>query len=560
MAAPTPPRTGGQILVDCLRIHGVDTAFCVPGESYLAVLDALFDVRDSVRLVVARQDGGAAYMAEAYGKASGRPGICFVTRGPGATNASIAVHMAYQDSTPMILFIGQVGGDFIEREAFQEIDYRRMYGPMTKWVASIDRADRIPEYLSRAFHLAMSGRPGPVVLALPEDMLASVATVAATRPYQVVQPSPSAADMRRLAGLLAAAKQPLLMLGGSVWSEQACADVRQFAEHCGVPVMAAFRHQDLFDNRHPNYIGDSGIGVNPRLAARIRSADLVIALGARLDEMTTQGYSLFEVPVPHQRLVHVHPGAEELGRVYQAELLIHAGVQNFAHALAQLNIDGSQRAAWLQTARAEYEAWQQPQAIPGPVQMQEIVLWLRDTLPEDGIICTGAGNFSGYVQRYYRFPKWRTQVAPINGSMGYGTPSAIGAQCAHPDRLVVSFNGDGDYLMNGQEIATAVQYDLPIIYVVVNNGMYGTIRMHQEREYPGRVHGTALRNPDFAALARAYGAEGYLVQETAQFMTAFAQARASGRTALIECRIDPQAITTTMTLDALRARSLAARE
>jgi acetolactate synthase-1/2/3 large subunit len=552
-------RTGGQILVDCLRIHGVDTAFCVPGESYLAVLDALYDVRDELKLVVARQDGGAAYMAEAYGKASGRPGICFVTRGPGATNASIGVHMAQQDSTPMILFVGQVGSDFIEREAFQEIDYRQMFGSIAKWVASIDRADRIPEFVSRAFHLATSGRPGPVVLALPEDMLTTRAVVAPTRHYQTVQAAPAAADIRRLRDLIAAAERPLLLLGGSVWSPQACADIRQFAEGCGLPVVTALRHQDLFDNHHPQYVGDAGIGLNPKLAARIRGADLVIAAGTRLDEITTQAYSLFEVPVPRQRLVHVHAAAEELGRVYQADLLIHSGVQIFAEAVRDLKVDGSHRAAWVSDGRAEYEAWQKPQAIPGSVQMQDIVCALRERLPSDAILCTGAGNFSGYVQRYWRFAQWRTQVAPFNGSMGYGTPAAIGAQCAYPDRLVVSFNGDGDYLMNGQEIATAVQYGLPVIYVVVNNGMYGTIRMHQEREYPGRVHGTALHNPDFAALARAYGALGYLVEETSQFMPAFEEALAARRTALIECRIDPQAITTATTIDAIRAKSLAAR-
>jgi acetolactate synthase-1/2/3 large subunit len=553
------PRTGGQILVDCLQIHGVDTAFCVPGESYLAVLDALYDVRDTLRLIVARQDGGAAYMAEAYGKASGRPGICFVTRGPGATNASIAVHTAQQDSTPMILFVGQVGGDFVEREAFQEIDYRRMYGPMSKWVASIDRADRIPEFVSRAFHLATSGRPGPVVLALPEDMLTTTATVAQTRPYQTVQAAPLAADIERLRAMIAAAERPILLLGGSVWGTAACADIRAFAEGCQLPVATALRHQDLFDNHHPQYVGDAGIGPNPRLAARIRAADLVIAAGTRLDEMTTQAYTLLEAPVPRQRLVHVHAAAEELGRVYQADLLIHAGVGAFAAAVSGIRVDGTKRASWLAEARAEYEAWQQPQPIPGAVQMQDIVCQLREHVPADTLICTGAGNFSGFVQRYWRFSHWRSQVAPFNGSMGYGTPAGIGAQCAYPDRLVISFNGDGDYLMNGQEIATAVQYDLPIIYIVVNNGMYGTIRMHQEREYPTRVHGTALRNPDFAALARAYGAEGYLVERTEQFMPAFEAARAAGRTALIECRIDPQAITTATTMDAIRTRALAAQ-
>jgi len=554
--AGAAPRSGGQILIDCLVTHGVDTVFCVPGESYLAALDALYDVRDRIRLIVARQDGGAAYMAEGYGKASGRPGICFVTRGPGATNASIGVHTARQDSTPMILFVGQVGSDFVEREAFQEVDYRRMYGSMVKWAASIDRADRIPEFVSHAFHAATSGRPGPVVLALPEDMLAARAVAAPGGRYQVVQASPAPADLGRIVQMLQSAQRPVALLGGSVWSPEACADFQDFAERADLPVACAFRHQDLFDNRHPNYVGDVGIGINPRLAARIRESDLLLVVGARLDEMTTQGYQLIAPPVSRQPMIHVHAGAEELGRVYQAQLLVNAGVQPFAAALRDLAVDGSRWREWLRGARADYDAWQVPQAIPGALQMPEVVLWLREHLPPGTLLCNGAGNFAGFLGRYYRYSGWRTQVAPVNGSMGYGTPAAIGAQCAYPDRLVVSFNGDGDFLMNGQEIATALQYGLPIIYVVINNGMYGTIRMHQEREYPGRVYGTALSNPDFAALARAYGALGFTVEKTGQFAAAFQEARAARRTALIECRIDPQAITTSTTLDAIRRKAL----
>jgi acetolactate synthase I/II/III large subunit len=554
-------RTGGQLIVDQLLVHGVEAAFCVPGESYLAVLDALYDVRDRIRLVVARQDGGAAYMAEGYAKASGKPGICFVTRGPGATNASIAVHTAFQDSTPMILFVGQVGSDFVEREAFQEIDYRRMFGQMAKWVAQIDRADRIAEYVSHAFHLAMSGRPGPVVLALPEDMLVQSAAPTPVKPYQIVQASPAPEAIERLRAMLAAAERPLAILGGSVWSPSACADFQRFAENTGLPVGCAFRFQDLFDNRHPNYAGDVGIGLNPQLAERVRTSDLLLVVGARLGEMTTQGYTLVAPPVPRQPLVHVHAGAEELGRVYQAELLINSGVAQFARAVRDLRVDSAKRREWLASARADYEAWQQPRAIPGKVQLQEIALWLRDHVPADTIVCTGAGNFSGFLNRYYRFTGWRTQVAPTSGSMGYGTPAAIGAQVAYPDKLVVCFNGDGDYLMNGQEIAAAVQYEQPIVYVVVNNGMYGTIRMHQEREYPGRVYATALHNPDFAALARAYGAHGETVEETAQFAGAFERSVAHGkktrRPSLIEVRIDPNAITTATTLDAIRSAALA---
>jgi len=550
-------RTAAQLLVDALRVHGADTAFCVPGESYLAVIDALYDARESIRLVVARQDGGAAYMAEAWGKVTGRPGICFVTRGPGATNASVGVHTAFQDSTPMILFVGQVGNDFVEREAFQEIDFRRMYGQMAKWVAQIDRADRVHEYVSHAFHLAMSGRAGPVVLALPEDMLATTARAAPqTRRYQVVQASPSPQDMQRLRALLERAKRPLMLLGGTPWTREACADVQRFAQAAGLPVACTFRYQDLFDNRHACYAGDAGIGINPKLAQRIRDADLLLAVGARLGEMETGAYTLIEPPCPKQKLVHVHAGAEELGRVYQGELLINSGMAQFAAALAGIAVDGSAWRAWRESAREDYLEWQKPQAIPGKVQLAEIALWMRGRLPEDAILCTGAGNFSGWWQRYWRFPGLRTQVAPCNGSMGYGVPAGVAAKLAHPERIVVSVNGDGDFLMNGQEIATAMQYSANTVFMVVNNGMYGTIRMHQEREYPARVYATALANPDFAALARAYGLHGETVEETAQFAPAFERALAAGKPALIELRVDPQAITTATTLDAIRARAL----
>ena len=559
MGAANATRTGAQLLVDALRLHGVDTAFCVPGESYLAVIDALYDAREAIRLIVARQDGGASYMAEAYGKATGTPGICFVTRGPGATNAAIGVHTAFQDSTPMILFIGQVGGDFVEREAFQEVDYRRMYGQMAKWVAQIDRAERVPEYLSHAFHLAMSGRPGPVVLALPEDMLvrevAVTDSVAAMRRYQVVQASPAAADMEKLRALLQAAQRPLAILGGTVWNREACAEFRQFAESAGLPVACAFRFQDLFDNRSDCYAGDIGIGTNPKLAQRVKDADLLLVVGARLGEMTTGGYTLVAPPRSRQKLVHVHAGAEELGRVYQGDLLINSGMQQFAAAAKALAIDGAAWRGWrpwLEGARADYLQWQQPQAIPGRVQLADIVVWMRGRLPEDAIICTGAGNFSGWWQRYWRFTGMRTQVAPTSGAMGYGVPAGVAAKLAHPERIVVSVNGDGDFLMNGQELATAMQYGVNTVFLVVNNGIYGTIRMHQERAYPARVYATALANPDFAALARAYGAHGELVEETAQFAPAFERALAAGKPALIELRIDPQAITTATTLDAIR--------
>ena len=552
-------RTSAQILVDALRIHGTSTAFCVPGESYLAVLDALYDARDAIRLVVCRQDGGAAYMAEAYGKVTGQPGICFVTRGPGATNASIGVHTAHQDSTPMILFVGQVPGEFAEREAFQEMDYRRMFGPMAKWVAQVDRPERMHEFVSHAFHLAMSGRPGPVVLALPEDMLTERGAPADVARYQVVQASPGAADVERVRAMLARAERPLAILGGSVWGEQACRDFQAFAERCGLPVACSFRFQDLFDNRHESYVGDVGIGINPKLAQRVREADLLLVIGARLGEMTTGAYTLIEPPRPKQKLVHVHAGAEELGRVYQADLLINSGMAQIAEALAGAAVDGSRWKSWRESARADYLEWTRPAANPGRLQMAEVVAWLRERLPEDAIVANGAGNFAGWIGRYYRYPRWRTQVAPTNGSMGYGVPAGIAAKIAHPDRVVVSVNGDGDFLMNGQELATAVQYGVAVIFLVINNAMYGTIRMHQEREYPARVYGTELRNPDFPALARAYGAYGETVDDTAGFAPAFERALREtevGKPALLELRLDPQAITTTTTLDAIRARAL----
>jgi acetolactate synthase I/II/III large subunit len=556
MAGTIPSRTAAQILVDALKIHGVDTAFCVPGESYLAVLDALYDARDFIRLIVARQDGGAAYMAEAYGKVTGKPGICFVTRGPGATNASIGVHTAHQDSSPMILFIGQVPGEFADREAFQEIDYRHMFGPMAKWVAQIDRPERMHEYVSHAFHLAMSGRPGPVVLALPEDMLTQTANVPDVAPYQVVQASPSAADMEKLRGLLAQAKRPLVVLGGTVWTREACRDLQAFAEASGLPIACSFRFQDLIDNNHDHYVGDVGIGINPKLAERVRTADVLLVIGARLGEMTTGAYTLVEPPQPKQKLVHVHAGAEELGRVYQGELLVNSGMPQFAAALKNLKLGGTAWKSWREQARADYLEWTRPAPIPGRVQLAEIVAWMREQLPKDAIIANGAGNFAGWISRFYRYPGLRTQVAPTNGSMGYGVPAGIAAKVAQPKRLVVSINGDGDFLMNGQELATAVQYQLPVIFIVVNNGMYGTIRMHQEREYPARVYATTLNNPDFVALARAYGAHGERVEETAQFVPAFERAVKSDKPALVELRIDPQAITTSTTLDAIRARAL----
>jgi len=556
----TRPRTGAQILVDQLIIHGVDTAYCVPGESYLAVLDALYDTREQIRLVVCRQEGGAAYMADAYGKLTGRPGICFVTRGPGATNASVGVHTAFQDSTPMILFIGQVARPFLDRGAFQELDFGRMYGQMAKWVVRIDDPGRIPELMARAFTLATSGRPGPVVVALPEDMLREAAAAVDAEPYQAVQASPGAAEMVLLREMLAASQRPLMLLGGTTWTAQAVGDITAFAEANRLATASTFRRQDRIDNLHPCYAGDLGIAPSPNLAARVREADLIIAVGSRLSEIVSSSYTLFDVPRPKQTLVHVHMGAEELGRVYQAKLPINAGMVHFAAAAKALRpVDSSAWAASTEAAHNDYLEYSLPVSNPGALQLAEIVSSLRDQLPRDTIVANGGGNFAGWVHRFWRYREFGTQLGPTSGSMGYGVPAGVAAALAHPERTVLSFSGDGCFLMNGQEIATAIQYGAAPIFFVVNNGMYGTIRMHQEREYPGRVSGTALTNPDFAALARAYGLHGETCERTAEFAPAFERARKSGRAALIELRLDPEAISTRTTLSKIRETSLASR-
>jgi acetolactate synthase-1/2/3 large subunit len=562
-----PSRSGGQILVDALQVHGVDTAFGVPGESYLDVLDALHD--SDIRFVINRQEGGAAFMADAYGKLTGKPGICFVTRGPGATNASIGVHTAYQDSTPMILFIGQVGTDFMDREAFQEIDYRRMYGQMAKWVAQIDRADRIPEYIARAFQVATSGRPGPVVLALPEDMLIAQAAVADTRRYQPVQASPSAAQIDTLRTMLKEAKKPLLLLGGGTWTDEACADVQKFAEANGLPVACAFRFQDLLDNDHPHYAGDVGIGINPKLAARVKEADVLIAFGPRLGEMTTSGYSLLASPVPQQRLVHIHPDPQELGSVYQAELMIAGGAPETARMLAAMEpVDSSAWRHTVEEARAELRAWQQQPPIfkdgSAPLDLWQLVQDMQAALPHDTIITNGAGNYATWAHRYWHYGAMRTQLAPTSGAMGYGVPAGVAAKIVHPERSVVTFAGDGEFMMTGQELATAVQYRAGLVLIVFNNNMFGTIRMHQEREYPGRVSGTELHNPDFAALAQAYGGQGEVVEKTADFAQALARAVAFANEqrlpAVIELRYDGNLITPGATLETIRKNAELAKK
>jgi len=559
MRANDGSRTGGEILVDQLVLHGVQHVFCVPGESYLGALDAFHD--RAITLTVCRQEGGAAIMAEAIGKATGRPGVAFVTRGPGATNASHGVHIARQDSSPMILFVGQVARAMREREAFQELDYRAVFGSMAKWATEIDDPARIPEIISRAFYTATSGRPGPVVVALPEDMLIERVAAPDAPPFAPVETWPGAPDMAQLQKLLAAAKQPIMLAGGSRWSIAACASLARFAERFALPVATTFRRGHVFDALHACYAGDLGIGPNPKLIARIKAADLIVLIGGRLGEIPSQSYSLLDIPGPLQTFVHVHPGAEELGRVYHPHLAINASPTAFAAALDSLQPphDIGWRAQ-TKTAHADYLAWtDQATAQPGDVNFGEIMVWLRENLPADAIICSGAGNFSSWIHRFYRFRRFATHIAPCSGSMGYGVPSAVAMKRLYPNRTVVCISGDGDFLMNGQEFATAVQYDLPFVTLIVDNGMYGTIRMHQEREYPARIVATELKNPDFVAYARAFGGYGVAVEKTADFPKAFEAAQNSGKPAIIRLKVDPNASTPMTTLEAIRAKALAGR-
>ncbi|WP_198338294.1 thiamine pyrophosphate-binding protein [Labrenzia sp. VG12] len=546
-------KTGGALLVEALERHGAERVFCVPGESYLAVLDALYDA--DIPVTVCRQEGGAAMMADTYGKLTGKPGICMVTRGPGATNASAGVHIAAQDSTPMILFIGQIERGMREREAFQEVDYRQMFGGIAKWVAEIDHADRVPEFLSRAYHVATSGRPGPVVLALPEDMLVETADIAQPPAWQQVETHPGLTQMADLQKRLWAAERPIAVLGGSRWSEDAVAAFTRFAERFDLPVACSFRRQMLFDNLHENYAGDVGIGINPKLLARIKTSDLILLVGGRLSEMPSQSYSLLDIPAPAQQLVHVHPDAEELGRVYRPSLAIHASPTAFCKAAEGLQppaeLKGAGEAA---KAHQNYLDWSgaRPET-PGALQMAGVMDWLESNLAEDTICTNGAGNYATWLHRFHRFRRYGTQAAPTSGSMGYGLPAAVAAKLAFPEREVVCFAGDGCLQMTMQEFGTACQDGANIIVLVIDNGMYGTIRMHQERTYPGRPSATKLSNPDFAALARSYGAFGETVETTDQFGPAFERARTSGLPAMLHLKIDPEAITPAASLSQIRA-------
>ncbi|MDD9903083.1 MAG: thiamine pyrophosphate-binding protein [Rhodospirillaceae bacterium] len=555
-------RTGGQVLADQLKIHDVDTAFCVPGESYLALIDALHDASNEIKVISCRQEGGATNMAEAYGKLTGKPGIAMVTRAPGACNGSIGVHTAMQDSTPMVILIGQVARDQEYREAFQEVDYRQFYGALCKWVGQIERAERIPEMVSKAFHHAMSGRPGPVALALPEDMLRELTDVGDADRYKTARPGVDPADIDAMQAMIAAAERPLVIVGGGGWSESACADITEYATANGLPVAASFRCQDIADNNRDCYVGELGTSVNAALAGRVKDADLLLVVGARLGEMTTSGYSLVEAPRPKQKLIHIYPDPDELGRVYQPDLPIAAAVDRFAAAAkAASPVAPDKWRDWAGAARQDYLGnLEEGTAFPGDVDMVQVMAEIQERVGDDAIITSDAGNFSGWAQRFFRYSKYPSQVAPTSGAMGYCVPAAIASRLANPNRPVIGFVGDGGFMMSGQEFATAVHYGIDPILIVVNNNMYGTIRMHQERDYPDRTLATGLTNPDFVKWAESFGAFGALVERTEDFVPAFEAALGAGRISLIEIRLDPEVITTRTTLSAIRDAGRARRD
>jgi acetolactate synthase I/II/III large subunit len=552
-------RTGGQILVDQLLVHGVKDIFCVPGESYLAVLDAMHDA--DVRVTVCRQEAGAAMAAEAVGKMTGKPGICMVTRGPGATNASHGIHIAMQDSTPMIMFVGQIETGMRERDAFQELDYAKTFGGLAKWATEIDDPARLPELLSRAFHVATSGRPGPVVIGLPENMLTATANVKDAPAFQPFETHPGAADMAALRKRLAKAKRPLVIVGGSRWDETAAQQLQEVAARFNLPVATAFRRQSHFPATHPNFAGDHGLGIRPELAAATRDADLILCIGDQLSEASTLSYTLLPIPGDGKRLIHVHPDPSELNRTYATALPINASPISFMAAFAEMKpLKETPWSAWTEKLNAGAVAYgEQPTRSPGALQMSEVMIHLRNTLPADSIVTNGAGNYAIWLHRFYRFREYGTQIAPTSGSMGYGVPAAVAAKRIHPDKTVISVAGDGCFMMNGQEFATLVQYDLPVVVIVVDNGMYGTIRMHQEREYPGRVSATFLKNPDFAAYAKAFGGHGESVRKTEEFATALARCLASGKPSIIHCFVDPEAITPSKSISTIRSEALKAK-
>ena len=550
------PRTGGRLIADALGVHGVTTVFCVPGESYLEIMDALYDVSGDIALISCRHEHGAANMAEAYAKLTGRPGVCMVTRGPGACNASIGAHTAFQDSTPMVLLVGQVRRDHMGREAFQEVDYRHMYAPLAKSVTQVERAEQLPEVMARAFRTAVSGRPGPVVLALPEDMLSEAADVADGAAYRTVRAHPDPADLERLRRRLAGAERPVMIVGGGGWTDEARDGILAFAEAHGLPTCCSFRRHDLFDNTHACFVGELGLGPNPALVKRVKEADVLLVVGARLGEMTTQGYTIVEAPTPRQSLIHVHASAEELGRVFEPALAIQSGMAEFVEAARALAaVDGTRWREWAAGARRDYEDNRRPPAFDGALDLGRVMTELNERLSPDAIVTVDAGNFSGWAQRYLAFGGGRRFLGATSGAMGYGVPAAVAAKIARPERMVVACVGDGGFGMTGQELLTAVLYGVDPVILVFNNAMYGTIRMHQERDHPGRVIGTDLASPDFAALAVAYGAHGETVERTEDFAPAFERALGSGKAAVIELRMDPDVINTRTTLTALRERA-----
>ena len=555
----------GHLLVECLIEQGVTHAFGVPGESYLAVLDGFHAYRDQIQFVINRQEGGAAYMADAQGRLSGRPGICFVTRGPGATNASVGIHTAFQDSTPMILFVGDVGSDFRDREAFQEVDYFNLFGPSTRGMAKrverIDDPERVPEYVARAFATAMNGRPGPVVVVLPEDMLVREVTARPVPRVEAVQAWCDPGGLRQLREMLLTAKKPFVIAGGSGWTPQSAQALQRFAENWKLPVGNAFRFQDTFDNHHPQYAGDVGIGINPKLAQRVRDSDLILAIGTRLGEMTTSGYTLLQAPKPTQKLVHIHSSAEELNRVYHADLAMMATMNAAARSLEVIDAPNDVPwQAWTAEANADYVANMQPQKLPGDIDMPAIVSVISKLLPDDAVLTNGAGNFSGWLHRFHKHRGLahghKVQLAPTSGSMGYGVPAGIAASIL-TGRTVFTIAGDGDFLMNGQELATAVQHGAKTIIVLLNNSVYGTIRMHQERDYPNHSSGSYLKNPSYAQLAQAYGYAGVRISRTDEFEAAFKAAMDRKEGTLIEVMIDEDVITTRASLTTIREAAIA---
>ncbi|WP_298843963.1 thiamine pyrophosphate-binding protein [uncultured Roseobacter sp.] len=549
-------RHGGQILIECLKALGARHSFGVPGESYLAALDAMHDTAGVFDFTLCRQEGGAAFMAAAYGKLTGKPGICFVTRGPGATNASIGVHTAMQDSVPMLLFIGQVGADMKDREAFQEIDYRAFFGPVAKWATEIPDVTRIPEYVSRAWTTALSGRPGPVVVALPEDVLSAMSGVAAlSKPAVIAEPAPSAGAVAQIAARLDAAERPLIITGGQGWTAQGREALQDLAHRSDVPVVAAFRFHDQFDNHSPCYAGEAGVGMHPTTQALIRESDAILAINIRMGEMTTGAFELMTVPEPAQSLFHVHSSDAELGKVYIPDIAVHAGPNAFCAALLEQVAERSDR-AWRASARAGYEATFSAPAQPGPVDMVAIMAYLRDHLPQDAVLTNGAGNFAAWPGKFFLFGPGQRLLAPQSGAMGFGVPAAIAAKVADPGRTVVCFAGDGDFQMTCQELGTAAQAGAQPIILILNNGVYGTIRMHQEAHYPERVSGTTLENPDFAALARSYGFHGETVHSTEAFADAFERALASETGAVLDLRVSAEALTPGRTLSQIRDAAL----